>query len=81
MLRYGAALEAHFRALVSGALKPLRVFDTWPELQVSRCQHHHVFSLQRSCAPLVVLAVFHESMDLPARLRERLDVVEEEFLN
>ena len=71
--RYGSALEAHFGALASETAKAKLVFDYWPELQVSRCEHHYVFSLRRSASPLAILAVFHESMDLPMRLRERLD--------
>lgn len=71
--RYGTALAAHFRALAANDVKTKAVFTNWPELLVSRCQHHYVFSLQRATSPITILAVFHENMDLPARLRERLD--------
>jgi len=71
--RYGATLTRHFDALAAKDVQTKSVFDHWPELQVSRCQHHHIFSLRRASAPIAILAVFHENMDLPARLRERLD--------
>ena len=71
--RYGTTLTSHFEALAAEVVKTKSVFVHWPELQVSRCQHHYVFSLQRAPTPIAILAVFHENMDLPARLRERLD--------
>ena len=74
--RYGTTLTKHFEALAAGDVRSKGVFDHWPELQVSRCQHHYVFSLRRAPAPIAILAVFHENMDLPARLRERLDAEE-----
>lgn len=75
--RYGAALTRHFEALADEDARTKSVFEHWPELQVSRCQHHYIFSLRQSPAPIAILAVFHESMDLPDRLRERLLAGEE----
>ena len=72
-LRYCTALDKHFAAVAANEVRAKPVFGNWPELVVSRCQHHFVFSLKRTGSPIAILAVFHESMDLPARLRERLD--------
>jgi plasmid stabilization system protein ParE len=47
-------------------------FDTDPELRVSRIDHHYVFHLNREKQCPLILAVFHESMDLMTRLRARL---------
>ncbi len=71
--RYGTTLTRHFEGLAAEDTKMKSVFDHWPALQVSRCRHHYIFSLRRATAPIAILAVFHENMDLPARLRERLD--------
>jgi plasmid stabilization system protein ParE len=71
--RYATTLKRHFGALAAGDVTTKPVFEHWPELRVSRCQHHYVFSLRRAAAPIAILAVFHENMDLPERLRERLD--------
>ncbi len=72
--RYEAALEDHFIAIGQSEAHTRVVFEHWPELQLSRCEHHYTFSLQRADAPPLILAIFHEKMDLMARLRERLDL-------
>lgn len=41
-------------------------------LRMSRCEHHYIFCLPRDDAPALVVAIFHERMDLMARLAERL---------
>ena len=71
--KYGSILSRHFQALADQDVRAKSFFKNWPELQVSRCEHHYVFSLRREPSPIAILAVLHESMDLPARLRERLD--------
>tara|TARA_R110002126_G_scaffold5414_7_gene28630 strand:- start:2399 stop:2734 length:336 start_codon:yes stop_codon:yes gene_type:complete len=80
--KYGSILARHFDALAGQDVRTKPPFEHWPELQVSRCQHHYVFSLRRDPAPIAILAVFHENMDLPSRLQERLDaeprLIEEE---
>ena len=69
---YAARLTQHFHALAEGAIKTKTMFEHWPELRVSRCQHHYVFSISREDSPAAILAVLHENMDLPTRLLERL---------
>jgi len=74
--RVGVIVVEHtryFEALASGNVRTRSVLESWPELQASRCQHHFVFSIRRAIHPLAILGVFHENMDLPARVRERLD--------
>jgi plasmid stabilization system protein ParE len=71
--RYASVLARHLDALAAGEVRTKPVFENWTELRVSRCEHHFVYSLDRSSGPIAVLAVFHETMDLPTRLRERLD--------
>lgn len=39
---------------------------------VKHCQHHYIFGLVRDDLPMLVIAVFHERMDLMKRLRNRL---------
>ena len=43
-----------------------------PELRVARCQYHYAFYLLRAKQSPLILAVFHERMDLMQRLRDRL---------
>lgn len=43
-----------------------------PHLRMTRCGRHHIFCLSRPNALPVILAIFHERMDIMARLRRRL---------
>jgi plasmid stabilization system protein ParE len=43
-----------------------------PELLMAHCGHHYIFCLSREKAPALVLAIFHERMDLMVRLKDRL---------
>jgi len=70
--RYIAKLEAGIVKALSaqGAFKDL---DTlYPKLRVAHCAHHYVFYLPREGAPALIVAIFHERMDLMARLADRL---------
>ena len=71
--RYGSELNRHFQSLVDDRARTKLVFEGWPELQMSRCEHHYVFSIRQTAAPMAILAVLHEHMDLPTRLRARLN--------
>ncbi|MEO6596406.1 MAG: type II toxin-antitoxin system RelE/ParE family toxin [Planctomycetota bacterium] len=70
--RYEAALLKHFEAIADGSAHTRRPLPLRPELYSSRCQHHYVFSLERRAECPLILAVLHESMDLIARLAQRL---------
>lgn len=70
--RYGAALDAHFEAIGNGKARTRVFLQHRPELRVSRVEHHYVFHLDREKQCPLILAVFHENMDLMARLRARL---------
>lgn len=71
-LHYGGLLESHFEAIGRGKARTRAFLHHRPELRVSRAQHHFVFHLEREKQCPLILAVFHESMDLMARLRDRL---------
>ena len=44
----------------------------YPALRMARCEHHYVFCLLREHAPALVVAIFHERMDLMTQLAARL---------
>ena len=46
--------------------------DLYPELCMAHCEHHYLFCLPREKAPALIVAIFHERMDLMARVVERL---------
>ncbi len=72
--RYEAVLENHFRAIGREKARTRVFLKHRPELFVSRIGHHCVFHLVRGGQCPLILAVFHEKMDLMNRLRGRLDI-------
>ena len=44
----------------------------YPALRMARCDNHYVFCLPREDAPALIVAIFHERMDLMVRLADRL---------
>ena len=53
-----------------GAFKDMS--DLHPALRMARCEHHYIFRLPRAGEPSLVVALFHERMDLMTRLQSRL---------
>lgn len=45
----------------------------YPRLRMAHCEHHYIFCLPRDDAPALVIGIFHERMDLMARLG-RIDI-------
>lgn len=41
-------------------------------VRIMHCQKHYIFGLVRDKAPLMIIALFHEKMDLMTRLKKRL---------
>ncbi|MFC7339316.1 type II toxin-antitoxin system RelE/ParE family toxin [Haloferula chungangensis] len=72
-IRYVGFLDAHFEAIGKGEARTKAVFGHRGDLRVSRCQRHVIFPQERSGDHPLILAVFHESMELMERLKERLD--------
>jgi len=70
--RYAAVLDSHFEAIGNGRARTRTFLQHRPELRLSRVEHHYVFHLEREKRYPLILAVFHESMDLMTRLRDRL---------
>ena len=71
--RYEAALKDHFKAIGKGKARARRFLDHRKDLLYSRCEHHYAFFLKREDSCPLILAVFHENMDLMTRLRDRLE--------
>ena len=44
----------------------------YPQVFVTRCEHHFVFYLHTKGKPPIILAVLHERMNMLTRLTERL---------
>lgn len=70
---YIAKLEQAIARLAArqGAFKDMSAL--YPALRMARCEHHYVFCLPREDAPALIVAIFHERMDLMTRLANRLN--------
>ncbi|HIH4317355.1 type II toxin-antitoxin system RelE/ParE family toxin [Citrobacter freundii] len=71
--RYIAKLEQGIAALADGHRPFKDMSEIYPALRMARCEHHYVFCLPRQRAPALVVAIFHERMDLMTRLAGRLN--------
>jgi plasmid stabilization system protein ParE len=72
-IHYGGLLEAGFRRIASDAATSRQFSEYYPQVRVTRCQHHYVFYLQGEETPVPhIIAVLHERMDIVSRLRDRL---------
>ena len=58
-------------AVGQGASKDMAAIN--PGLQMVHCEHHYIFCLFRDDFPPLVVAIFHENMDLMTRLSDRLE--------
>lgn len=70
---YIAKLEKGIARLAAsqGAFKDMSAL--YPALRMACCEHHYVFCLPRENAPALVVAIFHEHMDLMTRLAARFN--------
>lgn len=58
-------------AAAEGAFKDMAALYTG--LRMIRCERHYIFCLPRDTAPALIVAIFHERMDLLVRLADRLE--------
>lgn len=72
MSAYIERLEVGIKRLALGQGGYKTLDDVYLGLRVAHCEHHYLFLLSREKAPALVIAIFHERMDLMARLRARL---------
>lgn len=69
---YTQELESGMEALANGYGHYKTLEDIHPALRVKHCQHHYLFGLMREGLPMLVIAIFHERMNLLAQLKNRL---------
>lgn len=71
--RYVAKLTRGIERIATGQGTSKDMTALYPALRMGRCEHHYIFCLPRDDAPALVVAIFHERMDLMARVVGRLD--------
>jgi toxin ParE1/3/4 len=74
-IRYVGILDAHFEAIGKGDACAKAVFEHRTDLRVSRCKKHVIFHQERAGNCPLILAIFHERMELMVRLSDRLNGV------
>ncbi|MBC8947377.1 MULTISPECIES: type II toxin-antitoxin system RelE/ParE family toxin [Xenorhabdus] len=70
--RYVTTLKKGIERLACGKGSFKDMSELFPALRMARCEHHYVFCLPRDGAPALIVAIFHEKMDLLTRLTDRL---------
>jgi plasmid stabilization system protein ParE len=69
---YVTKLQASIESVATGHGFFKDMSALYPGLRMVRCEHHYIFCLPRDDAPALVVAIFHERMDLMVRLTARL---------
>jgi len=69
--RYVAKLQAGMASVASGRGVFKNMDALYPALRVTHCEQHYIFCLPRKDAPALIVAIFHERMDLIARIADR----------
>ena len=70
--RYIRLLETGMQRIAQRRTVPRRFSERYPQVLVSRCEHHYIFYIHPDGQKPRILAVLHEHMDLLTRLVERL---------
>jgi toxin ParE1/3/4 len=71
--KYMAALEKGIEKMAAGELPYKNLDDVYPVLRSKKCEHHYIFGVMRTHAPMLVVAILHERMDLMVQLQSRLN--------
>jgi toxin ParE1/3/4 len=72
-LHYASHLETRFLEITDRTCFSHFFSERYPQIQVTRCEHHYIFYLHPEGQLPCIIAVLHERMDWVARLKNRLD--------
>lgn len=72
MFKYIDQIEQVAEELAAGFGHYKELKNIHPQLRVKKAQKHYIFGLMRGKNPMLILAIFHEQMDLMKRLKTRL---------
>jgi plasmid stabilization system protein ParE len=70
--RYTGRLETCFGRIAEGRARTRSFSERYPQVRVTRCEHHYVFYVEPEGQKPLIIAVLHERMDMLARIGERL---------
>lgn len=71
--KYMAGLEVKMEEFAQGAAHSKSLDHLIDGLKVIRYEHHYIFGVTRIDAPMLIIAILHEKMDMITRLKKRLD--------
>ena len=69
---YESLLADRFQKIAQSRLAPKPFLSHRSNLLFTLCEHHYIFYCTRADQPPLILAIFHERMDLMQRLKNRL---------
>ena len=72
--RYASLLEACFQGIAQNSVLSRTFSERYPQVRVTRCEHHYIFYLSCEGIPPRIIAVLHENMDLVTRIRHPLSI-------
>ncbi|MBP1149524.1 MULTISPECIES: type II toxin-antitoxin system RelE/ParE family toxin [unclassified Methylocaldum] len=71
-LRYAGLLDKHLREIAARTVPSRSFSERYPQVRVSRCEHHYIFYIHPEEKPPRIIAVLHERMETLTRLKSRL---------
>ena len=71
--QYIDKLQECFQRIADKQVTAKTFSERFPQVFVTRCDHHYVFYLHPKRKPPRIFAILHERMDLLSRLKARLE--------
>jgi plasmid stabilization system protein ParE len=68
-----ASAQEDFKNIANRTAYARSFSKRYPQVLVSRCEHHYIFYLHQEIKPPRIIAVLHERMDMLRRLTNRIE--------
>jgi len=72
-LKYAELLEKRFHEIAARTAYSRNFSNRYPQILVTRCEHHYIFYIHPKEKPPRIIAILHERMNMLVRLKNRLD--------
>jgi len=71
-IHYAELLETRFYEISARTAYARTFSKRYPEVLVSRCEHHYIFYIHQEGRLPCIIAILHERMDMLKQLRNRM---------